>query len=172
MDIVEIGQSAYDSHIEGLTGLLHACVHAGASVNFILPFPEEEARAFWTGRVARAMRTGKRRLWAGVEEGRVASCVMLDWDLTPNQSHRCEVTKLLVHPGFRRRGLAAALMSRLLDGAREEGKTLVTLDTVPGTAAQFVYERAGFAMAGIIPAFARHPIEDRLEPTAYMYREL
>jgi hypothetical protein len=54
VEIIEIAPAGYANRIEGLTEVLHACVHAGASVNFILPFPPEEARAFWTGKVARA----------------------------------------------------------------------------------------------------------------------
>ncbi|WP_176440848.1 GNAT family N-acetyltransferase [Oceanicola sp. 22II-s10i] len=172
MEIVEILPDDYDSAIEGLALLLHDCVHAGASVNFILPFPMDEARAFWTGKVARAMAGGRRRLWVARDGDRITGCVMLDWDLTPNQSHRCEVTKLLVHPDARRRGLAGALMARLLEAARAEGKRLVTLDTVTDSPAQTVYWQAGFEVAGSIPDFARHPIEDRLESTTYMFRRL
>lgn len=172
MEIIEILPEAYASRIDGLTGVLHACVHAGASVNFILPFPEAEARAFWTGKTARAMEGGKRRLWIAEEAGRVAGCVMLDWDTPPNQVHRAEVTKLLVHPDFRGRGLSHRLMAVLIDAAREMGKGLVTLDTTTGSIAEGVYARAGFIAAGSIPGFARHPSEDRLEPTTYMYLAL
>ncbi|MGR3583634.1 MAG: GNAT family N-acetyltransferase [Pseudooceanicola nanhaiensis] len=172
MEIIEIAPAAYADRIEGLTEVLHACVHAGASVNFILPFPPEEARAFWTGKVARAMEGGKRRLWIAEEDGRVAGCVMLDWDTAPNQEHRAEVTKLLVHPDFRGRGLAHRLMAALVGAARGMGKRLVTLDTTTGSIAEGVYARAGFVPAGSIPNFARHPVEDRLEGTTYMYLAL
>ena len=46
--IAEVAPADFASHVEGLTDVLHACVHAGASVNFILPFPRDEARAFWS----------------------------------------------------------------------------------------------------------------------------
>lgn len=172
MSIIEIPPAGYAARIDGLTQVLHACVHAGASVNFILPFPEPEARAFWTGKVARAMEGGRRRLWISEMDGRVAGCVMLDRDLAPNQAHRAEVTKLLVHPDFRGRGLAHRLMAALVDAARGMGKTLVTLDTTTGSIAEGVYARAGFVPAGSIPNFARHPVEDRLEGTTYMYLAL
>ncbi|MWB76552.1 GNAT family N-acetyltransferase [Pseudooceanicola sp. 216_PA32_1] len=170
--VVEILPRDYDAAVPGLTGVLHACVHAGASVNFILPFPVEEARAFWTGKVAGAMQGGKRRLWVAREGDRILGCVMLDWDTPPNQTHRAEVTKMLVHPEARRRGLARLLLMRLLQGARDAGKTLITLDTTTGSAAQGLYAAAGFEVAGSIPQFSRAPLEDRLEATTYMYRML
>ncbi|MDF1855174.1 GNAT family N-acetyltransferase [Pseudooceanicola sp.] len=170
--IEEIAPGSYDAEIDGLTSLLHACVHAGASVNFVLPFPPEEARAFWTGKVAVAMAAGKRRLWLARAAGQVAGCVMLDWDLPPNQAHRGEVTKLLVHPDFRRRHLGQDLIATLLAAAAAQGLRLVTLDTTTGSPAQGLYAAAGFNLAGSIPNFSRHPSEDRLESTSYMYRVL
>lgn len=172
MEIIEIAPEGYSARVDGLTEVLHACVHAGASVNFILPFPPGEARAFWTGKVARAMEGGRRRLWIAAEDDRVAGCVMLDWDTPPNQAHRAEVTKLLVHPDFRGRGLSHRLMAVLIGAAREMGKGLVTLDTTTGSIAEAVYARSGFVVAGSIPGFARHPSEERLEPTTYMYLAL
>jgi len=171
-DIREIAAADFPPLAEALAVLLHACVHAGASVNFILPFPMDEARAFWEakGRIPLERRT--RRLWVALAEGRVAGCVMLDRDLPPNQTHRAEVTKLLVHPDARRRGIAGALMAALLDGARQAGHALLTLDTTSGSPAQGIYEAAGFTVAGSIPDYSRAPLEDRLEATTYMYLKL
>ncbi|RYG22061.1 GNAT family N-acetyltransferase, partial [bacterium] len=36
-----------ESEIEALAEILHACVHGGASVNFVLPFSVDDARTFW-----------------------------------------------------------------------------------------------------------------------------
>ena len=35
--------------LEDLADILVACVRSGASVNFMLPFEADEARAFWRG---------------------------------------------------------------------------------------------------------------------------
>ena len=41
----------------GMLGdVLHACVHAGASVSFVLPFSREDALAFWHDKVLPAVR--------------------------------------------------------------------------------------------------------------------
>ena len=47
--------------------------------------------------------------------------VMLELVSSPNQPHRAEVQKLLVHPSARRRGLARALMLRAEQEARQGG---------------------------------------------------
>ncbi len=156
-----------------LAGILHACVLAGASVSFIQPFSPADALAFWTGPVARALAGGKRRLLVARDgSGHIVGTVQLDMDTPPNQAHRGEVAKMLVHPAARRQGIAGKLMSELLAIAQAEGRWLVTLDTRVNDAAQPLYASLGFELAGIIPDFARDPEpgSDRYDGTAYMYR--
>lgn len=55
--------------------------------------------------------------------------------------------------------------------ARQLGRTLLVLDTVTGSAAARVYERAGWVRVGDIPRYALFP--DRSEcSTTYYYRDL
>ncbi len=172
MDIRDLSLPEAEARRDGLAALLHDCVHGGASVNFILPFPIGEARAFWTGKAFPVIAQGKRQLWVAEEGGRIAGCVMLDRDTPPNQAHRGDVTKMLVHPHFRRRGLGRDLLGVLIAAARDHGLSLLTLDTVSGSPAQGLYEGAGFVVAGEIPDFALSPNGTRLEPTTYMFRHL
>ena len=80
--------------------------------------------------------------------------VMLEFASSPNQPHRAEVQKLLVHPDTRRRGVARALMARAEAEARRAGKTLLTLDTRAGDAAENLYRAMGWHEAGRIPGYA------------------
>ena len=64
--------------------------------------------------------------------------------LPPNQPHRGEIAKLLVHRSARRRGIAQLLMEHAETEARAEGKTLLVLDTVTGDAAERLYARLGW----------------------------
>lgn len=161
-----------ESRIRELGALLHACVHDGANINFVLPFTEADSEAFWNDKVLPAVRKGARMLWVAEKNGRIAGSVQLDYDMPPNQTHRAEVTKLLVHPEFRRQGIARALMGELERQASRLGRSLVTLDTRTGDKAEPLYASLGYETAGIIPGFCRDPFEDRLYPTTIMYKVL
>lgn len=156
--------------LDELATLLHACVHAGANINFILPFEPAEAAVFWTAKVLPAVEAGTRLLLAAEEAGHIVGTVQLDTGMPPNQAHRAEITKLLVHPDRRRRGIARALMAEIEAGARARGRRLITLDTRTGDAAEPLYASLGYRTAGIIPDFCRDPAEDRLYPTTIMYK--
>jgi GNAT superfamily N-acetyltransferase len=98
--------------------------------------------------------------------------VQLDPAWAPNQLHRAEVLKLLVHPEARRRGIARALMVALEDLARANRWTLLTLDTWTGQAGEWLYRSLGYTAVGAIPRFARGSTTAELEPATIMYKEL
>lgn len=157
---------------DDLAEILHACVHAGASVGFILPFAPDDAAAYWTGKVFPAVRSGGAVLFAARRDGRIAGTVQLGIDLMPNQPHRADVAKLLVHPDHRRLGIARALMQALERDARARGKTLLVLDTRSGDPSQRLYESLGFQVAGEIPDYCRNPFRAEYEATTYLYKAL
>lgn len=161
-----------EEDLEALAGLLHATVQAGASVSFVLPFAMEEAREFWRNKVLPGVRSGGRRVLMARVDGEIAGTVQLLLDTPPNQAHRAEVAKMLVHPMARRRGMARALMTALEEVARSEGRTLLTLDTVTGGAAEPLYRSMGYMLAGVIPRYARGAQRPELEDTSVMYKEL
>jgi GNAT superfamily N-acetyltransferase len=158
----------------GMLGdLLHACVHAGASVSFVLPFSREDALAFWHDKVVPAVKAGSCYvLVARNAEQKIVGTVQLDLATPPNQPHRAEVRKLLVHPKARRRGIARALMLALEEQAREARRSLITLDTVTGAFAEPLYLSIGYVPVGVIPRYARRPDSPELEATTVMYKEL
>jgi GNAT superfamily N-acetyltransferase len=77
--------------------------------------------------------------------------------LPPNQPHRGEIAKLLVHRSARGRGIARLLMERAEEEARAEGKTLLVLDAVTDGDAARLYERLGWTTVGVIPGYALFP---------------
>ncbi|TNE34137.1 MAG: GNAT family N-acetyltransferase [Alphaproteobacteria bacterium] len=172
MSLYLLDAKALTRHLDSFSDLLHATVHAGASVGFVYPFPPEEARAFWQDKVRPSLRSKGRRLFAMELEGRIAGTVQLGLDHFPNQAHRGEVMKLLVHPDFRRRGIGRALMVTLEAEARRLGRSLLTLDTRSGDPAGTLYRSLGFELAGEIPDYALAPEGDRLDATSYMYKRL
>ncbi len=160
------------AHIEELGRLLHACVHGGAGVHFILPFSHEESAVYWRESVLPEVESSTRILLAARSGPRIAGAVQLGIDTPPNQPHRADVAKLLVHPDFRRRGIARALMIEIERLAQREERSLLTLDTVTGDNAEPLYASLGYRTVGVIPGYSLHPSSARLESTTVMYKAL
>ena len=158
--------------LEDLSAILHGCVKKGASVSFIHPFSKEDARRFWLEEVFPKVEKGETTLLVARADDRLVGTVLLQTGLPPNQAHRCEVSKLLVHPDYRKRGIATTLMENLEEEARALGKSLITLDTRSGDQAEPLYILLDYKIAGRIPNFARAADCDRLDSTTYMYKLL
>ena len=90
-----------------------------------------------------AVQADRRAVLAARDGEEVLGSVQLHWGTPPNQPHRADVTKLIVHPDTRRRGIARALMEHLHDLARDKRRSLITLDTVTQGAAKPLYEALG-----------------------------
>ena len=166
------GAPSLEHDLEMLSDVLHAVVHDGAGVSFIVPFSLDEARGFWIEKVLPGVRARTHRVLVARRETRIVGTVQLEFPWPPNQPHRAEVAKLLVHPTERRRGIARALMVALEALALSEGRTLLTLDTWTGRSAEALYLSLGYVAVGVIPRFARGSLTPDLEATTIMYKEL
>jgi len=163
---------AAERHAPALGELLCACVQDGASIGFVLPYGPADGEAYWRERVLPGVRAGEVTLLAAWRDGRLTGTVQLGCDTMPNQRHRADVRKLLVHPACRRQGVARALMGELERLARLAGRTLLTLDTRTGDTAEPLYASLGYQTAGVIPQYARDAASDRLDATTFMYKIL
>ncbi len=170
--LARLSPSEAEAALPDLARLMHAAVEAGASVNFVLPFALSEAEAWWTDAALPGLRSGKLILFAARDDTSLVGCVMLAPATQPNQPHRADVTKLLVHPRARRQGLATRLMAALEAEARTRGLTLLTLDTWTGDGAETLYRGLGFIEAGRIPQFFQHPVDRSLQSTTLFYKVL
>lgn len=156
--------------LEQLATLLCDTVHAGASVSFILPFTHHDALQWWRENVIPHAHSGGRLILVARQGDQIIGSVQLLLDMPPNQLHRAEVAKLLVHPAARRQGIARALMLELDRLATAHRRTLITLDTVTGGAAESLYRSLGYQLAGIIPNYARQAISPQLESTSVYFK--
>ena len=158
--------------LEMLGSVLYACVHAGASVSFILPFSLQQATAYWREQVLPGVDAGGNVLLVARLDRRIVGTVQLDLATPPNQPHRADVKKLLVHPAARRRGIARSLMNALEEHALVARRSLLTLDTQTGGLAEPLYMSMGYISIGVIPRYALLPDSAVLEATTFMYKEL
>jgi ribosomal protein S18 acetylase RimI-like enzyme len=172
LEITALSPSDLPAELNGLTEVLHASVMAGASINFIMPYSAADAARFWTEKVGPALERGKLALLVARIEGRISGTVQLDWDTPPNQPHRAEIRKLIVHPDFRGQGIARALMAAIEDVAATLGRDLITLDTRTGDKAEPLYASLGYRTVGIVPGYARDVFEDRWDDCTFMYKKL
>jgi len=156
IEVRRLAGAELEEHLDELAAVLADCVDGGASVGYLAPFSPARARAELEGMAAEVDR-GRRLLLAAFDGGRVVGTVQVILALPPNQPHRGEIAKLLVHRSARRRGVARLLMERAESEASAEGKSLLVLDTVTGDPAERLYERLGWTRVGVIPGYALYP---------------
>jgi GNAT superfamily N-acetyltransferase len=151
-----LGADELAEHVDALADVLEDCVAGGASVSYMWPFSHEQARAAFEGFAADAA-DGRRLILGAFDGDRLVGTVQVNLALPPNQPHRGEIAKLLVHRSARGRRIAERLMEQAEAEARAEGKTLLVLDTVTGSTAERLYERLGWNRIGVVPDFALYP---------------
>ena len=155
VEILVLDSQAAKAAIHELSDVLVDCVAGGASVSFMLPFGRDDAERYFETVIA-SMARGETVLVAARLDGRIVGTVQLGLDMPPNQPHRGDIKKLLVHRAARKHGLGAALMERAEREAKARGRTLLVLDTASG-AAERLYERGGWQRAGVVPDYAMWP---------------
>ena len=169
-EIVSLATPVADAALAELADVLIDCVAGGASVNFMSSFSQNEARIFFN-KVADGVASGDIVLLAARLGDRIVGTVQLGLDTPPNQPHRADVKKMLVHRSARGRGVGAALMAAVEEEARQRGRWLLVLDTVPGESGHRLYLRAGWQQSGVVPDYALFP-DGRLCDTAILWKRL
>lgn len=171
MTVRRIGANEAAACIEALADVLIDCVEGGASVSFMLPLSREKAVAFWRGVADDVARHERVLLVAEDREGQIVGTVQMIVSQPDNQPHRGDIAKMLVHRKARRRGIAQRLIAAIDGVAREEGKSVLVLDTVTGGDAERLYERAGWQRVGNVPKYALMPNGDFCG-TTFFYKHL
>ena len=169
-EITSLAAPIADSALDQLADVLVDCVAGGASVSFMSPFPHDSALGFFR-KVAGSVAAGDTVLLAARLDGKIVGTVQLGLDTPPNQPHRADIKKMLVHRSARGRGIGAALMAAVEEEAHRRGRWLLVLDTVPGENGHRLYLRAGWTQTGLVPDYALFP-DGRLCDTAIMWKRL
>ncbi|MGV8937826.1 MAG: GNAT family N-acetyltransferase [Allorhizobium sp.] len=153
-----------------LCEILADCVEGGASVGFMLPFAASDGEAFWRG-VARSVGAGDVLLLVAEVDGRIEGTVQVSFAAMPNQPHRGDLKKLLVHRRARGLGLSRLLMQAAEREAAGHGRTLLVLDTATGEPAEGIYEKLGWSRAGVVPNYALFP-DGRYCGTTFFFKDV
>ncbi len=169
IEIRRLDAAEVQQELDGLADVLHDCVAGGASVSYMAPFSREDARSAFAGFAAEAER-GRRLILGAFDGSALVGTVQVILALPPNQPHRGEIAKLLVHRSARGRGIARLLMERAEAEARAERKTLLVLDAVTGGDAARLYDRLGWTTVGVIPGYALYPDGRPCDTTVFWKR--
>jgi GNAT superfamily N-acetyltransferase len=162
---------AFDERAIGeLAEVLISCVEGGASVTFMLPLSRDKAGDYWRG-VAESVGRGERVVLGALDAaGTIVGTVQVILNMPENQPHRGDLAKMLVHRSARRHGVGAALLAAAEECAREEGRSLLVLDTASADAER-LYERQGWHRVGVVPGFALYP-DGRPCATTFFFKSL
>jgi GNAT superfamily N-acetyltransferase len=159
-----------DADLRSLAELLTDAVESGAAVSFLALLTLEGAEDWWRKTFA-ASHAGAIFLVAR-DTGGIVGTVQLHPAWAPNQPHRAEIVKLLVHRRCRRTGLGARLMHAVEEAARRDGFRLLTLDAKRGGAAEALYRHLGWVHAGTIPRYALDPDGTTPHDAVLFYKDL
>jgi len=165
-----LGAEGLEANAGRLAAILRDAVESGAGVSFMWPLEEKEAAAYWLG-LKPAIDLERMFLFVAEIDGEIAGTVQLHKAWAPNQPHRGEVAKLLVHRDHRRRKLGSKLMQAAEAKARGLGLSLITFDAVAHGPVEDFYRGLGFTCAGYIPGYA---YSRKAEPddTAIFFKQL
>lgn len=167
--VIERVDSASDDVARALALLLVDAIDGGAGVSFMAGLGVDEATNWWR-RILREASPRTVVLAARDGEG-IVGTVQLQPAWPPNQPHRADVAKLIVHRRARGLGIAGALMGELERYARQEGFTLLVLDTCKGTPAERLYASLGWVRVGEVPHYALNPDGTPCD-TVFFYKQL
>lgn len=166
---IESIRAATDTVVDDLSTILLDAVDDNAGISFMRGLTRSEASAWWRTVIdnlhARAV------LLVARDDAGIVGTVQLQPAWPPNQPHRADVAKLMVHRRGRGKGVARSLMIELERHARAQKFTLLMLDTCKGGAAEKLYRSMDWTRVGEVPNFALNPDGSWCD-TVFFYKRL
>jgi [ribosomal protein S18]-alanine N-acetyltransferase len=124
-------------------------VHEIDVLSFSLPWPE---RSFHFELTKNQVSRG----WVAELDGKIAAMLMI-WFVV-DEAH---IATIAVHPDFRRKGIGEQILLHALRAAHSEGAQRAFLEVRAGnSAAQAMYRKYGFELAGVRPGYYKDNNED------------
>jgi len=164
---IEIEQvERMEGHLEEFSELLKHVVDGGASIGFLRPLDLSVSKSYWEN-----VLTPDVILFAAKINHRIVGTAQLHLCTKENGKHRAEVAKVMTHPSYQKKGIGRALMQMVEQRAKQEGRSLLILDTREGDPSNHLYTSLGFIRAGRIPGYVKSE-NGELEATILYYKEL
>ncbi|WP_228485571.1 GNAT family N-acetyltransferase [Thermaerobacillus caldiproteolyticus] len=155
-----------EEHIDELSELLIQVVEDGASIGFLPPLKLSDAKKYWEN-----VLTPEVILFVAKINNQIVGSVQLHLCTKQNGGHRAEIAKLMTHPNYRRNGIGRSLMQKAEERAKQEGRSLLVLDTREGDPSNHLYASIGYIQAGRIPNYAKSA-SGELHATIFYYKIL
>ncbi|MDL4842370.1 GNAT family N-acetyltransferase [Aquibacillus sp. LR5S19] len=149
-DVKIVQIDSIEKYIDELSELLIHVVDDGASIGFLPPLKLTDANNYWKNLLSTEI-----LLFVAKINNQIVGSVQLHLCTKQNGNHRAEIAKLLTHPNYRRKGIGRYLMNKAEERAKQEGKSLIVLDTREGDPSNFLYSSIGYSQAGKIPYYAK-----------------
>jgi ribosomal protein S18 acetylase RimI-like enzyme len=155
-----------EEHMDQLSDLLVKVVNDGASIGYLPPLKLAEARRYWE-----TLLKPEVILFVAKIDEEIVGSIQLHLCTKQNGMHRGEIAKLMTLPTMRRNGIGRLLMHHAEERAKEEGISLVVLDTREGDPSNHLYTSVGFVESGRIPNYAKSA-NGELHATVFYYKLL
>lgn len=155
-----------EDHLEEFSELLKHVVDDGASIGFLRPLDLSVSKSYWQNVLSPDV-----ILLAAKINNRVVGTAQLHLCTKENGKHRAEIAKVMTHPSYQKKGIGRALMQMAEQRAKQEGRSLLILDTREGDPSNHLYTSLGFIQAGRIPGYTKSE-KGELEATILYYKEL
>ncbi|WP_407690439.1 GNAT family N-acetyltransferase [Salipaludibacillus neizhouensis] len=155
-----------ENYMDELSDLLIQVVEEGASIGFLPPLQLTDANNYWGNLLSSEI-----LLFVAKINNQIVGSVQLHLCTKQNGSHRAEIAKLLTHPNYRRNGIGRYLMNKAEERAKQEGKSLIVLDTREGDPSNLLYSSNGYSQGGKIPYYAKSA-NGELHSTVFYYKSV
>src|SRR4051812_1233802 len=119
--IERLGPSVAAEDVRGLARLLLDAVESNAGISFMAGLTDADAEGWWRSTLASAPQ--RAIVLVARDAAGVVGTVQVQPSWAPNQPHRADIAKLIVHRRRRGQGIAKALMARAEREAAGAGLT-------------------------------------------------
>ena len=105
--------------------------------------------------IAWKVENGEQELMFAKYHGKVVGMVLLTPSKLPNCAHRVELSKGLISPDYRNKGILQKALLEIGLRARSKGYDQIVLDVRANTRSETVWRKAGFSQYGLLKDYAR-----------------